>query len=65
MIRSITAAALGIVLLLAGCSATPSAPEAGSPADQYCDTNSQGPDTVALGGKRYDQKCLDNYPWTK
>ena len=59
MSRGVATAALGI-LLLSGCSSRPSAPEAGSPADRYCDTNSMGPDTVALGGKRYDKKCLDN-----
>lgn len=40
-----------------------SAPEPGSMADRMCDTNETGPGYVTKGGKSYDEKCLDNFPW--
>lgn len=39
------------------------APRSGSSADVMCDTNETGPDTVTLGGKRYDATCVAGFPW--
>ncbi len=50
-------------LVACGESGRPAAPEAGSMGDRMCDTNEIGPGTTRLGGKNYDEDCLDAYPW--
>ncbi len=61
--ESTSTAAFVTFVMFSGCSADVSVPEPDSPAERYCDTNSEGSNTVVLGGKRYDKKCLDSYPW--